>query len=68
VRYHASTTETRVIENLREGTTYRLALSDKTAFPGSPLAAQPQFVNRVEDGLTNLDKINPEIRIFERRH
>ena len=68
VRYHAGTAEARVIEKLREGTTYRLALSHKTAFPGSPLAAQPQFVNRVEDGLTNLDKINPEIQIFERRH
>jgi hypothetical protein len=55
-----------LVAKVRDGSTYKLAFSHKSQFRWSPLAARPQFSNRREDPLTNLDKINPEIQIYER--
>ena len=46
---------------------YRLVATFKSP-PGAALMAYgPLFRNGVEDDFTNLDKINPEIRVFARR-
>jgi len=55
----------RLYMELLTGTTYRLVLSRKTEFRLAPLTTQGEIVNRIEDANTNLDKINPEIQVFQ---
>ena len=55
----------RLYMELLTGTTYRLVLSRKTDFRLAPLTTQSEIVNRIEEANTNLDKINPEIQVFQ---
>jgi hypothetical protein len=65
-RYPPDTDMGRLFAALQTGSGYRLVLQQKTAVRFAPLAAQPEIANRVEDGLTNLDKINPETLVFQK--
>jgi len=55
----------RLYMELLTGTTYRLVLSRKTEFRLAPLTTRGEIVNRIEEANTNLDKINPEIQVFQ---
>jgi hypothetical protein len=55
----------RLYMELLTGSTYRLVLSRKTSFRLAPLTTEDAIVNRIEEANTNLDKINPEIQVFQ---
>ena len=55
----------RLYMELLTGKAYRLVLSRKTDFRFAPLTTQREIVNRIEESNTNLDKINPEIQVFQ---
>jgi hypothetical protein len=64
-RYGPATDEARIYTDLRSEQRYRLVLSQKTEFRWAPLTTDSIIANRREDALTNLDKVNPEILVFE---
>ena len=64
-RYPPDSDSGRLYRELSTGATYRLVLSRKTGFRFAPLATQDEIVNGIEDAKTNLDKINPEIQVFQ---
>jgi hypothetical protein len=66
VRWPPESDVRRIYDVLNDGSKYRKVFSYKTEFVLAPLANQPEVLNRIEDGFTNLDKINPEIQVFQR--
>jgi hypothetical protein len=65
-RYPLETDEGRLFAALKAGSGYRLILQHKTSIPLAVLTRQPEISNRFEDAATNLDKINPEILVFQK--